>query len=136
MVTVGVVTHRRVRTVCGYTVKTDRTNRIDFVSMYRNRANSVKQMAILGNWIVSTNVYRAGYKGTPGAAERSGPKGFSASGVSLDVVLSEVANRNTPNSDYEWIELLVLNGDPNFKNWKVSAVTAKDTEKTIFELPD
>ena len=31
---------------------------------------------------------------------------------------------------------MVLNGDPNFKNWKVSAVTAKDTEKTIFELPE
>ena len=58
--------------------------------MYRNRGKLGKTDGTnLGHWIVSTNVYRAGYKGTPGAAERTGPKRFSASGVSLDVVLSE-----------------------------------------------
>ena len=116
---------------------TDITNRVDFVSMYRNRGKLGKtEGATLGHWIASTNVYRAGYKGTPGAAERTGPKGFSASGVSLDVVFSEVANRKTANKDYEWIELLILKGDPNFKNWRVSIVEVVDKQTELFTLPE
>ena len=115
---------------------TDLTNRIDFVSMYRSKLGKTDG-AVLGNWIASTNVYRAGYQGTPGASERTGPKGFSASDVSLDVILSEVANRKTADKAYEWIELLVLEGDPHFENWRVSVITApnKAGQKELFTLP-
>ena len=115
---------------------TEITNRIDFVSMYRSKLGKTDG-AVLGNWIASTNVYRAGYKGTPGASERTGPKGFSASTVSLDVILSEVANRKTADKAYEWIELLVLEGDPHFENWRVSVITAPNLagQKELFTLP-
>ena len=104
--------------------------------MYRSKLGKTDG-AVLGNWIKSTNPYLAGYKGTPGASERTGPKGFSASTVSLDVILSEVANRKTADKAYEWIELLVLEGDPHFENWRVSVITAPNLagQKELFTLP-
>ncbi|RKU34801.1 hypothetical protein C6496_19375, partial [Candidatus Poribacteria bacterium] len=57
-----------------------------------------------------------------------------AQSVSLSVVFNEVANRSTAHAQYEWIELLIKDGSPDFENWKVTAVTDAGTETTIFEL--
>ena len=58
-----------------------------------------------------------------------------AQDISLSVVFNEVANRDTVNAKYEWIELLIKDDTPDFENWKVSAVTDIGTETTIFKLP-
>ncbi len=58
-----------------------------------------------------------------------------AADMSLSVVFNEVANRSTAYAQYEWIELLIKDDNPNFENWKVSAVTDLGTETTIFKLP-
>ena len=110
-------------------------NRIDLVSMYRNRGKLGKTEGTnLGHWIASTNTYLAGYKGTPGAAERTGPKRFSASGVSLDIVFNEVANHS--NAKYEWFELLNPDGDlPHFENWRIHIVTGVDKQKELLTFP-
>ena len=58
-----------------------------------------------------------------------------AQDLSLSVVFNEVANRSTAYAQHEWIELLIKDGNPDFENWKVTAVTDAGTETTIFELP-
>ena len=108
-------------------------SRVDFISMKRNRGKLGKtEGTTLGNWSASTNVYLPGYKGTPGAAERTGPISFTASPVSLDIVFNEVANHSNP--DYEWFELYNPDGElPNFENWTIRIVTGnQDADQKLF----
>ena len=53
---------------------------VDFISMYRsNRGKGGHDKTA---WTASTQIYLAGYKGTPGAKERPGVKTFDPSAVS------------------------------------------------------
>ena len=112
----------------------DVSDRIEFISMYRNRGKLGKNDGSnRAHWIASTNIYSAGYKGTPGAKERSGPKTFAKSATGLKVVFNEVGNYK--DADHEWIELMVREGTPNFENWQVSIVTKVGTDTALFTLP-
>ena len=121
----------------GYAVAADGNLdlRVDFVSMKRERGKLGKTEGTnLGHWSASTNTYLVGYKGTPGAAERTGPKHFSASAVSLDVVFNEVANHSNP--DYEWFELFNPDGEiSNLENWRIHIVTGVDMQEEFLTFP-
>ena len=110
-------------------------SRVDFVSMKRNRGKLGKTEGTnLGHWSASTNVYLPGYKGTPGAAERTGPISFTASAVSLDVVFNEVANHS--DARYEWFELYNPDGElPHLENWRIHIVKGVDDQAEFLTFP-
>ena len=105
------------------------------------------------HWQAATNVYAsrelsrennqvttivvADYLGTPG--NRNNFTGVTLlkpdgrTGVPANrIVINEVANRSNANKAYEWIELRnVSDGTVNLKNYKISAVTAVDTDTEI-----
>ena len=87
-----------------------------------------------------TTVVVADYLGTPGSRNdftgvslltRDGRTGVPANRI----VFNEVANRANANKAYEWIELRnVSGGTVNLKNYKISAVTAVDTDTEIINF--
>ena len=115
----------------GFTDNNPETTNTYFVSFYRNHRGEPGWQK--NRWTTSTEVYLAGYKGSPGAKERAGAKTFTKSGVGLKTVFNEVGNYD--NADHEWIELMVREGTPNFENWQVSIVTAVGTDDEVFTLP-
>ncbi|MXY99157.1 lamin tail domain-containing protein, partial [Candidatus Poribacteria bacterium] len=117
-----------------------------FISMYRDskgdRGRQIGGGHGKGSWKQSTETYIANHVGTPGAAERTGPRTFGASGVALTVIFNEVANFGS-GGNYEWIELRVKSGTPNFEKWRVHIVTGADdraagtdpTQEELFTIP-
>ena len=114
-------------------------NKTPFISMYRDskadRGRQYGDGAAKGSWKQSTETYLSNYFGTPGAAERSGPQTFSASGVALTVVFNEIANFGSGDAAYEWIELRVISGTPNFEKWRVHIVEDVDKQTELFTIP-
>ena len=113
----------------------DASDRIEFISMYRNRGKLGKNDGSnRGHWIASTNIYSAGYKGTPGDKERSGPKTFGTTSVArTPVIFNEIANLSA--ADNEWIELRnVSDAEANLKNWQISIVTDNKTDTEFFNF--
>ena len=102
-------------------------NREPFISMYRDseneRGRQIGDGWVKSSWNQSTEVYLANHVGTPGAAERLGRRTFNPSDVVLTVVFNEIANFESDDADYEWIELRIRSGNPNFENWSVHIVT-------------
>ena len=111
---------------------------VDFVSMYRNqKARADKDGSNKGHWSASTETYLALHKGTPGKFERSGVPVIGTYNPSLKpAIINEVANRDSANKQYEWIEILVTEGSQRFKNWEVEIITAVGTIKRVFTLPE
>ncbi|MCE2402068.1 hypothetical protein J4G08_14435 [Candidatus Poribacteria bacterium] len=111
---------------------------VDFVSMYRNqKARNDKDGSNKGHWSASTETYFALHKGTPGKFERSGVTVIDPYNPSLKpAVINEVANRDSANRNYEWIEILVTEGSQRFKNWEVEIITGVGTIKRVFTLPE
>ena len=51
-------------------------------------------------------IYFAGYKGTPAAKERTGPKIVKTTEIPRSpIIFNEIANRDDDKKTYEWIEL-------------------------------
>ena len=69
------------------------------------------------------------------AATTGGPGTTGAPGLLLDVIFSEIANRN--NNANEWIEFKNLSGAPqNVNGWIVSIVTTVSSDVFLFQLPN
>ena len=111
---------------------------VDFVSMYKkNKSAGDKDGSNKGHWGVSSEVYLAYHKGTPGKFERSGVPVIGTYNPSLKpAIINEVANRDSANKQYEWIEILVTEGSQRFKNWEVEIITAVGAIKRVFTLPE
>ena len=88
-----------------------------------------------GHWTAATQVYHPNHKGTPGEDEPAGVKTFPASGVALNTVFNEIGNYPSGNSDHEWIELRIKNGDPHFENYVVDMVTGVNSQTRLFKMP-
>ena len=116
----------------------DGSGQVEFISMRRSNYGVGWNG---GHWTAATQVYHPNNKGTPGKDEPAGVKTFPPSGVALNTVFNEIGNY--PNSDHEWIELRIKNGDPNFENYVVDMVTgASDRDITtdpkqerLFKMP-
>ena len=81
------------------------------------------------------------YKGTPGnvnsfePAKQPHTKDPRTKVAANRIIFNEVANRSAANKAYEWIELRNVFGDKvNLKNYLISAVTAYDQDKEIYEF--
>ena len=117
----------------------DVDTRVDFISMYRKRDKLGKdEGSNRGHWLQSSNVYLAGYKGTPGKAERTGPKVFTKTDLPLSpIIFNEIANRSDTDKAYEWIELRnVSDAEANLKNWQISITTTMKEDKEFFNFYD
>ena len=69
------------------------------------------------------------------AATTGGPSGTGTAGLLLDVIFSEIANRN--NNANEWIEFKnTSSASQNVNGWIVSIVTAVNTDAFLFQLPN
>ena len=118
-----------------------------FISMYRDskgdRGRQIGGGEAKGSWKQSTETYLANHLGTPGDVEDPGPRTFSASGVALTVIFNEIANFESSDAEYEWIELRIKSGTPNFEKWRVHMVTGADdravttnpTQTELFTIP-
>ena len=89
-----------------------------------------------GSWKLTadTKAFLGGRVGTPGAENRQEtfkPTVFTA--PTMEITISEVANRS--DNSNEWIELKGPAGK-SLKKVKISAVTAIETETTIYQFPD
>ena len=113
-------------------------NMVPFISMYRDskgdRGRQIGGGEGKGSWKTSTETYLANHIGTPGAAERTGARTFSASGVALTVVFNEIANFDSGDKAYEWIELRIISGTPNFEKWRVHIVEGVDDQTELFTI--
>ena len=110
-----------------------------FISMYRDskgdRGRQIGGGHAKGSWKQSTETYLANHVGTPGAEERTGPRTFGASGVALTVIFNEIANFESSDAAYEWIELRIKSGTPNFEKWRVHIVEGVDNQIELFTIP-
>ena len=107
----------------------------DFVSFYRTERG--KDGHVKGHWKTSSEVYFKGHVGTPGDSERGSAPVIGAYTVPLKpAIINEVANYPDADQDYEWIEIKVTEGSQRFKNWEVEIITAVDTIKRVFTLPE
>ena len=110
-----------------------------FISMYRDskgdRGRDIDHGWLKGSWKQSTETYLANHLGTPGDVETPGPRIFSASGVALTVIFNEIANFGPDGAAYEWIELRIMSGDPNFEKWRVHIVEGVDDQTELFTIP-
>ena len=112
---------------------------MDFVSMYkRDKSANNKDGSNKGHWGVSSNVYLALHKGTPGAFERSAVGTISATKFTVGgVIFNEIANRSDTDKAYEWIELRNKTaGNINLKNWQISIVTAVGQDNAFITFPN
>ena len=111
----------------GFAAADNNENRERFISMYRDsendRGRQIGDGWLKSSWNQSTEVYLPNHVGTPGAAERLGRRTFNPSDVVLTVVFNEIANFESDGADYEWIELRIRSGNPNFEKWSVHIVT-------------
>ena len=112
---------------------------VDFVSMYKvDKSAGDKDGSIKGHWGVSSEVYFALHKGTPGKFERSGVGTIGATSFNVGpIIFNEIANRNNSDKAYEWIELRNKSGgEVNLKNWQISIVTAVGQDNVFYDFPD
>lgn len=112
---------------------------MDFVSMYKkHKSAGDKDGSNKGHWGVSSNVYLALHKGTPGAFERSAVGTISATSFTVGgVIFNEIANRSDADKAYEWIELRnKTGGNINLKNWQISIVTAVGQDNAFITFPN
>ena len=118
----------------------DGSGQVEFISMRRSKYDAGWNG---GHWTAATQVYHPNHKGTPGKDEPQGVRTFPASGVALNTIFNEIGNYPSGNSDHEWIELRIKNGDPHFENYVVDMVTgASDRDITtdpkqerLFKMP-
>ncbi len=110
--------------------------RVDFVSFYRSQRAGDKDGHVKGHWATSTEVYLAGHKGTPGAAERKAATIVKKTELTVGpVIFSEISNRTS--IDHEWIELRnKSDAEQNMKNRRISIVTAVGSDATLFDFGD
>ncbi|MCE2400192.1 lamin tail domain-containing protein [Candidatus Poribacteria bacterium] len=112
---------------------------VDFVSMYKkNKSAGDKDGSNKGHWGVSSEVYLAYHKGTPGKFERSAVGTIGATSFNVGpIIFNEIANRNNGDKAYEWIELRNKSGgEVNLKNWQISIVTAVGQDNVFYDFPD
>ena len=79
------------------------------------------------------------FKGTPGRAnDIPAPGPTERTPVSRSpVIFNEIANRTDSNRYYEWIELRNVTDAPvNLREYRISYLTAKDTEHELYNFPD
>ena len=107
----------------GLTDNDDATTNAYFVSFYRNHRGEPGWQK--SRWTTSTEVYLAGYKGSPGAKERASAPTISATNANRGpVIFNEISNNS--NANHEWIELRnVSTGEVNLKKWEITLVTSK-----------
>lgn len=108
-----------------------------FQSMYRNdiRGGNEGSGGNASNWIASDTgrPYRAGFAGTPGAANtRASVPGTrpapSAANPAMDkVLINEVYDAPGGNNMNDWLELRALK-DTNLENWELSYVDGTDND--------
>ncbi|MDE0397306.1 MAG: lamin tail domain-containing protein [Candidatus Poribacteria bacterium] len=110
--------------------------RVDFVSFYRSQRAGDKDGHVKGHWATSTEVYLAGHKGTPGAAERKAATIVKKTELTVGpVIFNEISNRES--IDHEWIELRnKSDAEQNMKNRRISIVTAVGSDVTVFDFGD
>ncbi len=103
------------------------------------------------NWSASTTTYRTArtsgnidfdYIGTPGRVNTFTPatqphlKDTRTSVPSNGILINEVANRSDANKQYEWLELYnISSSEINLRNYRVSMVTAVDTDQALLDFP-
>ena len=137
------------------------SNRVAFISMYRIppngqaaykdesdqykskpgktaanwRDSNVKtdKKVLIEHYKYNNSIY---YIGTPGRVNTH-YKAVARTAVHANkIIFNEVANRNSTDEAYEWIELRNVSGaEINLKNYKISAVTAVGTDKEIYTFP-
>ena len=106
-----------------------------FVSFYRNHTGEPGWQK--HRWTTSSDVYRTNSKGTPGTKERSrGPVLATDTLNQKPAVINEVGNFPDGSKKYEWIEILVTEGNHRFKNWELEAIEGVDKIKRIVTLPE
>ena len=132
---------------------------VDFVSMHRKWVSGDNRGYVngmsKGNWFESGNVYLTSaatgpsgvlynYKGSPGRPDNIAlPKPSTRAGVtqvpSSPFIINEVANRDSGNAKYEWIEIKnVTDSEQNLRNYLISMVEkvgdANPTDTVLLEL--
>ena len=111
------------------------TTNVAFVSFYRNHRGQPGWQQ--NRWSSSSDVYLAGFYGTPGAKERSATGTIVATSFNVgNIIFNEIANRDNANKAYEWIELRNKSGRQNLKNWQISIVTAVGQDNVFYNFPN
>ena len=111
------------------------TTNTPFVSFYRNHRGEPGWQQ--NRWTTSSDVYLAGFYGTPGATERSATGTIVATSFNVgNIIFNEIANRDNANKAYEWIELRNKSGRQNLKNWQISIVTDVDQDNVFYNFPN
>ena len=130
---------------------------VDFKSMWRrynenNRGKGYANGTASGAWSESSNIYLTSatenpndgalynHRGTPGRLQSvklplPNTKSDITKVPSSPFVINEVANRDSGNAKYEWIEIKnVSSGEANLRNYLISMVTATGTDTVLLEL--
>ena len=134
-----------------WTVKGQNGNSHDgtnFVSMHRTGDNGMKAdhwKASVTNFLAAVSkdgnsklYHHVGTPGRPNPSATDEPPIKDTTKVeSNKIIFNEVANRDSANQAYEWIELRnVSNGTVNLKNYKISAITAVGTDTELYTFPN
>ncbi len=110
----------------------------EFVSMYRTKKADGSDPE---NWSISTELYYANYRGTPGQENtltgirtpRSVPDTDTPDKSTF--VINEIGNMSDDTLD--WIEIKNINtGDQSLNNWALTKITAFNNEAEIYRFPD
>ena len=124
--------------VLGQNGNSDPNNLKEFISMYRTKKTDG---SVPENWKISTNLYYANYKGSPGTDNifegilqpRTKPD-TDTPGKDM-FVINEIGNMSDDTLD--WIEIKNIHTNAqSLKNWALSKVTAYDNETEIYRFPD
>ena len=129
---------------------------VNFVSMHRSYVTGDNRGYVngtsSGHWHASDREYLTSisgngeklydHVGSPGRPHGIGlPKPSTRAGTtnvpSSPVIINEVANRDSANAKYEWIELRnVTDNEVNLRNWMISVVRNTDDDKPMIQFPN